>query len=163
MAGERAAVDTTRLFDDLAPLIAQGQLVRITVAGHSMSPFLAGGRDEVVLSALGGHALRPLDVLLYRRADGRYVMHRLVKRRGDELYMMGDAESKREGPLRFDQICAVATAFVRKGRTIETDNWRWRFLSRLWLWLRPVRRLLLRLNWRIGKVRSGNRRGKDHE
>ncbi len=51
--------------------------VVLTVTGGSMLPLLAGGRDRVTLGPVP-ERLRRGEVLLYRRADGSYVLHRLT-------------------------------------------------------------------------------------
>ena len=51
--------------------------VMLTVTGGSMLPLLAGGRDRVTLGPVP-ERLRRGEVLLYRRADGSYVLHRLT-------------------------------------------------------------------------------------
>ena len=51
--------------------------VVLTVTGGSMLPLLAGGRDRVTLGPVP-ERLRRGEVLLYHRADGSYVLHRLT-------------------------------------------------------------------------------------
>ena len=51
--------------------------VVLTVTGGSMLPLLAGGRDRVTLGPVP-ERLRRGEVLLYRRTDGSYVLHRLT-------------------------------------------------------------------------------------
>ena len=71
----------TLQMDELMPLIlerlAAGQDVRFSPRGVSMLPMLRQGRDTVTLSPVTGR-LRKYDLPLYRREDGRYVLHRVV-------------------------------------------------------------------------------------
>ena len=62
----------------LPSLPAAGQSVRFSPRGVSMLPMLRQGRDSVVLSP-APKQLRKYDLPLYRRDDGSYVLHRVVK------------------------------------------------------------------------------------
>ena len=150
--------------DQLAPILsdcmAQGQEVVLTITGHSMSPFLRNKKDQVVLTACDPMALQPGDVPLYRRRNGKLVLHRIVERddgvirtrwgkeealpsRCDSLEytMLGDAQWQEETHIAPDQILGVATAFISRGKRWECDSDAYR-RNRLrwhrWLWIRPV-------------------------
>ena len=165
--------------DDLAPLmqecLAQGQEVVLTITGNSMSPFVRDKRDHVVLTACDPMALQPGDVPLYHRSNGQYVLHRIIKRddgqvchhfgkkettpsTGSELRytMMGDAQSYEEPGIRPDQIIAVATAFIRKGKRWECAGKAYRRNRLRWNRLRPLRKKLIwwdrRLEWRFRRL-----------
>ena len=68
--------------DDLMPVIRErleaGETVEFMPRGVSMLPLLRQGRDAVVLSPLP-ERLRKYDVVLYRRRNGQYVLHRIVE------------------------------------------------------------------------------------
>lgn len=160
--------DTSRFIgvplDDLAPILTecmeQGQEVVFTVTGNSMSPFLRNKKDQVVLTACDPMALQPGDVPLYRRRSGKYVLHRLVERddgvtrtrygeteplpsRCDSLHytMLGDAQWVEEPGIAPDQIVAVATAFISRGKRWECNSDAYRANRLRWhrlLWLRPL-------------------------
>ena len=150
--------------DQLAPIMAecmeQGQEVVLTITGNSMSPFLRNKKDQVVLTTCDPTALQPGDVPLYRRRSGRYVLHRIVERddgvsrtrygvdeplpsRCDSLRftMLGDAQWQEEPGFAPDQIVAVATAFISRGKRWECDSEAYRSNRLRWhrlLWLRPL-------------------------
>lgn len=149
--------------DELAPIMTecmeQGQEVVLTITGNSMSPFLRNKKDQVVLTTCDPTALQPGDVPLYRRRSGKYVLHRLVERddgvtrtrfgvvealpsRGGSLRytMLGDAQWVEEPGITPDQIVAVATAFISRGKRWECDSEAYRANRLRWhrlLWLRP--------------------------
>ncbi len=136
---------TPRELDGLLPAILEsGASFRLAVTGGSMVPFLAGGRDSVMLSPID-RPLRRGDVILYRRAGGDWVLHRIYKIRGDALWMLGDAQTAVEDGVCRQQAAALVTAVRRKGKALTSDSPLWRFFAGAWLWLRPVRPLLLRL------------------
>lgn len=150
--------------DELAPIMsmcfAQGQEVVLTVTGRSMSPFLRDKKDHVVLVACDPMTLQPGDVPLYRRRNGKYILHRIVERDdgvtrtrwGEEetrpsrceslqYTMLGDAQWQEEPHIAPDQIVAVATAFISRGKRWECQSDAYRQNRLRWhrlLWLRPV-------------------------
>lgn len=121
-----------------AQLAAGGQFA-LSFNGISMRPMLEPGRDTVEFSPLPKR-LKKYDLPLYQREDGQYVMHRIV--RVDEAYgCMGDRQFELEYPVRHDQMIAVMTAFVRKGKRYSASDWRYRMYCRVWHATRPIRRL----------------------
>ena len=92
--------------------------VVLTVTGGSMLPLLAGGRDRVTLGPVPDR-LRRGEVLLYRRADGSYVLHRLTSFRQDgTLVFCGDRQTEPERGIRPEQVllrAVAAPALVQAG------------------------------------------------
>lgn len=117
--------------------IAAGESVQFTPHGTSMRPMLYGGRDQVVLAALP-EKLKRYDLPLYLRADGHFVLHRVVKA-GQTYTCIGDNQFAYERGLRHDQMLAVVTGFYRNGKFYSVDSFGYRLYSRLWCWSRPVR------------------------
>ena len=75
-------VDTKAYMTALRSLTEQGHSVSVPVAGSSMSPFLAGGRDTVFFSR-PDTPLRRGDIVFYERASGQFVMHRIRRGAGE--------------------------------------------------------------------------------
>ena len=163
------------MFPVMQEHLLAGQEVVLTVTGNSMSPFLRHRRDQVVLVAADPMALQPGDVPLIRRDDGRFVLHRIVERDdgiactrwgckktypsavSDLRYtLLGDAQWDLEKDVRPDQILAVATAFIRKGRRWDCASAAYRRNRLRWHRLLPLRRIWMwwdpRLAWRIRRV-----------
>lgn len=134
--------------EQLLPLLRErleaGQDVQFTPRGASMLPMLRDGQDCVVLSPVHG-TLKKYDLPLYRRPDGRFVLHRIVSVSGQTYTCVGDNQFVLESGVEHGQVIAVVTAFTRKGRRWSTDDALYRFYCRLWHMSRPVRRL-----WRRG-------------
>lgn len=126
----------------MAETLAAGRSVRLSPRGVSMLPMLRQGRDSVVLSPITGR-LKRYDLPLYRRDNGQYVLHRVV-RAGESYTCMGDNQFVPEPGLRHEQMLAVVTAFTRGGREYSTANVGYRLYCRVWCAVRPVRRLFRR-------------------
>jgi len=112
------------------------------VSGSSMTPFLAPGRDVVYLSTVSG-PLRRGDMVLYRRDNGRYVLHRILQVSADSYTMIGDAQSVPESGIRREQIQAVVSAVRRKGKLLQKSSFWWVFFERIWICLVPIRPMII--------------------
>ena len=123
--------------------LANGESVQFTPRGTSMRPMIYGGRDQVILSPAPAK-LRKYDIPLYRRANGQFVLHRIVKV-GDTYTCIGDNQFDYEPGVRHDQIIAVTTGFIRNGKKCSVHSLSYWLYCRLWHFGRPVRKAY----WRI--------------
>ena len=127
---------------DIEKLLIQGRAVQFYPQGYSMYPLFVPGRDQAVIAPADWEKLKRGDVVLYRRDESILVLHRIWKQKGRQLYMVGDNQKEIEGPLRLDQVRGVLVEIYRRGKHFSVKNPLYRFLSGLWLWLRPLRPLL---------------------
>jgi len=127
----------------LLELLSKGRAVTMVVTGGSMCPFLRDSIDRVTMVPFNGR-LKVCDIALVLRPDGAYVLHRIVKIKDGSFTMLGDAQTRAEGPYPLDRIVALVSSVSRNGREIATDGPVWRGLSFLWLFLWPVRATLIR-------------------
>lgn len=130
--------------DDVIEILREkidgGGTVTFTPNGTSMLPMLRDGKDVVVLKKPAGR-LHLFDVPLYRRDNGRYVLHRVIDFSRDGSYVMcGDNQFALEKGIRDDQIIAVMIAFYRKGKAYKPNSFRYRLYVNFWYYTRPVRR-----------------------
>lgn len=136
-------------------IIGNGGSFTLTVTGSSMYPFILGNRDQVTLSPISGE-LKKYDLPLYRRDDGSFVLHRIVRVEEDGTYTCcGDHQWVLERGLRRDQMVAVATEFVRKGKRLTSQNFLYRLYCVVWMKMLPLRRLIFSLRpWLKNKYRK---------
>ena len=132
---------------DMMPLIQEaldtGKTIRFLPRGVSMLPMLRQGIDSVVLSPVP-EKLRKYDLPLYRRDNGKFVLHRIVKV-GETYTCIGDNQFELEHGLRHEQMIALVTAFTRGRRQISTKNIGYQLYCRIWHYSRPARHF-----WRRG-------------
>lgn len=145
-------VKAASLFPLISELFEHGKNSRIAVSGGSMYPFLRDRIDSVEFTKGSFEQLTVGDIVLIQRTDGRYVMHRIYRKKKDCFFMVGDAQQWIEGPLYPEQLLAVVTAIWRKDKRIACSNMSWRFLSRLWLYLRPFRNIILKAYRKMRKL-----------
>lgn len=140
----RRRVDTKEYVDVLRGLTEEGKEVSMLVAGSSMNPFLIHYRDTIFFSK-PQRPLRRGDMVFYQRESGQYVMHRILRVKPEGLYIVGDAQTEIEGPVRPEQVFAVITRVKRKGKMIGPDDFWWKFFEGPWLCLLPLRHIIMRL------------------
>ncbi|MCI6771633.1 MAG: nucleotidyltransferase family protein [Oscillospiraceae bacterium] len=120
-----------------------GQTAVLKVTGSSMTPFLVPERDSVELAGIKNEP-KTGDVVLYKRKNGAYVLHRVIKTDKDGFYFTGDSQTFVEGPIEKDQLIAVCDAFVRKGKRIAGKEPRWKAYEFLWRKFRKCRPSLMK-------------------
>lgn len=139
--------------DLLAQLMEQplksGKSVKFTVVGNSMYPVFRSGVDNVILSA----SIEPkiFDVILYKRENGDYVLHRIVGKGKQGFKLCGDNQLKKEYPVRRSDIIAVMTAFERDGKTIAKKTAWYGIYSVLWSLLIPLRPFMFSVSKNVKK------------
>ena len=140
----RRIVDTKEYVDALRELTQEGLEASMLVSGSSMNPFLIHYRDYIFFSK-PDRPLRRGDMVFYQRESGQYVMHRILRVKPEGLYIVGDAQSEIEGPVKPEQVFARITRVERKGKMIGPDDFWWKFFEGPWLWIIPLRRVIMRL------------------
>lgn len=128
---DKKILSPEELMPEYAELLCSGAELPLVVSGTSMNPFLASGSDTVRLTAPGEKPRRG-DVLLFRRASGQYVLHRVIRIDGDKLWFAGDAQDELEGPVLKEQVIAQVTGVLRKGKVLTATSPTWRFYRYLW-------------------------------
>ena len=134
-------VDTAEYVGVLRGLVEEGHEVSMLVSGSSMSPFLIHLRDTIYFKQ-PDRPLRAGDIVFYQRDSGQYVMHRILRVRGDVYDIVGDAQVLVERGVRRDQIFAIITRVKRKGKFIAPGDFWWTFFARVWTKLIPLRPLI---------------------
>ena len=129
----------------------EGYLVSTTV-GYSMWPMLKNRRDRVIIRSYEvGESPKQNDLLLYRRKDGKFVLHRALWIGEDSCITRGDNTFYLE-EVKPEQILGRVTEFYRKDRHClvtsgfyRTYVWVWRIFFPLRALLRGLRFVCLKL------------------
>jgi signal peptidase I len=119
---------------ELMPIIQEalqrGQLVRITVTGYSMMPFIYDG-DEVELMQVC--IPKKGDIVLVQFSEERYVMHRIVRIKGNIFFIRGDAQLYSEGPFSFNTILGKVHKSFHNSQTRLHNHGIWHIAGLLWI------------------------------
>lgn len=139
--------------EELMPLMKEsfeiGQKVKFSPRGKSMLPLLREGKDSVTLSK-AETSLKAYDIALYQRADGKYILHRIVAVDGrGNCVCMGDNQLAKEFGITRDQVIAVVTGISRDGRELNLDSTAYRLYCHVWYQGRRGLRLLHRIFGRL--------------
>ena len=163
--GGLVQVGSGTLFPIVEELLKSGKHVEITVTGNSMYPMIRSLRDTVILESASFDEVKKLDIVLVCRRTGKYVLHRLSKKEKHSFTIIGDRQDffEKMNPAE-DIVIARAIAIRRGSRSIPCASSKWRFIARIWLFLRPLRNMLIILNGQLlPKVRRLFRFGKTPE
>ena len=139
-----APKDDALILSEAIRLVGEGVEVIFPVNGRSMRPFIEGGRDSVLL--VKPVDVKPMDVVLAKTEDNRYVIHRVMEIAGDRVTLMGDGNLQGREHAECKQIYAKVTHVVHPNgykRSLYTPFIQ--FVQKLWVSLLPLRRYLLKL------------------
>lgn len=137
------SIPSNQLFPAVEDILKDGTQFKLVVTGDSMRPFLHHRRDSVILSGPNIASLRCGDIVLIRRDDDKYALHRVRRLLPDGFIMNGDAQTRTEH-IRYNQVIAVVSKIIRNSKLISCDNRLYRFLCELWMLLWPVRGIFIR-------------------
>ena len=132
-----------------------GQIVYTNV-GSSMLPLIREKRDLLIIKKAEGR-LKKYDVPLYKRDNGAYVLHRILKVRKEDYVICGDNRYSREYGIQDRHIIGVLTAVVRDGKTIRMTDRNYRFYVHLWCDFFYIRAMILYVREKLKKLKRGIR------
>ena len=131
-----------KIIQEAVKLVEDGICVTLPVDGRSMLPFIIGGKDSVLLEK--PQKVEIGDVVLAWVEECRFVVHRIIAIKDDEVTLMGDGNIRGVERCRLNDIKATVTYVVdKKGRRRSIKDRKHRWGSNVWCKLRPVRRYLL--------------------
>lgn len=137
--------------DIIDEILASGGALRIYPRGTSMLPLIVEGRDSVELKSYDREP-RKNDIAFYKRDNGQFVLHRIVRTGNDGVYTMcGDNQTFLEEGIRKDQIIAVAEKVYRKNKELSNKKIGYKIYLFFWC-IMPIRRILIFWRRCIGKL-----------
>lgn len=95
--------------------------VTLTASGQSMEPLIHDGKDNVVLKKVREKPKKG-DIVLFRRNNGKLVLHRIAGEDENGYILLGDNQWTREYGIKESQIIAVLDSIERNGRTYKADG-----------------------------------------
>ena len=108
----------------IVPIIKEGSVsgsqFRLYPSGKSMYPTIVEKKDSVMLEA--PKDLKAGDAVFYRRENGQYVLHRIVKVRKGSYDMCGDNQVWIERKVPADYVIAKMTGIFKNDVYINTED-----------------------------------------
>ena len=108
--------------------LASGGSVVINIRGTSMLPLLKEGITNVRLES-PVFPLKKYQIILYKRPDGQFVLHRILSCKKGGLVCRGDHQTEKEFPVEEDSVVAVMTAYSKGEDWVKTDSLSQRLLG----------------------------------
>lgn len=139
---ETVSIPMEQLAQLLEVQLSHSAAAQLNVTGISMWPMLSSRRDYVTLAPPPG-IYHKGDLLLYRRENGSYILHRIVRMvSAEEFVCSGDNQWQPE-TVYARQVFAIVTAFRRDGKEYAVTHKPYQRYVRIWVALFPVRRPIL--------------------
>lgn len=114
--------------------------VVIVPTGSSMLPLLHPDQDSVVVERRAVY--RPFDIVLYRRASGDYVLHRILGKDPSGFILCGDNQSRREYGVAPEQVLGAVREWSHHGAVRTPEGLFSRIYVLFWCRLFPIRRFV---------------------
>ncbi len=96
-----------------------GRILR-TTTGISMEPMLKHRKNIVVLEKANG-ILKKYDIALFKRPNGQYVLHRVLKVREKDYIICGDNSLQKE-IVPYKWVLAYASGYYKNGKLISLND-----------------------------------------
>ena len=116
----KTSIELDKMRTAISEVISSGGEFRLFPRGTSMLPLLREETDSVVL--VSPEDIKKGDILLYRRDNGQFVLHRVVKISGGEYFMCGDNQFSVEHGVRTENILAKTAYFYRGSDKISLSD-----------------------------------------
>lgn len=136
---------------DIGAYIKEQKQILIAPMGRSMLPLLKGDSCQVVLE----YPVVPpkkYDVVLYRTAKERLVLHRVIKVHGENYTICGDNTYTYERDIKPEDILGVMRGFYRKDTYISCESFLYKGYVNIWWLLFPFRKVLVKILRRMKRM-----------
>ena len=134
-----------KTFEDV---IAEDGVLIYSNVGDSMYPLILP-RDLLVIRPVTA-PLKRFDVPLYKRDNGQYVLHRIMKISNGEYLICGDNRANLERGISDRHIIGLLTEIIRDGKTIPVQP------PKHSLWFSSI--LYRKIVFKLRRQKNGHRR-----
>ena len=114
-----------------------------TNKGNSMYPLIRQGKDVLIIKKVNSK-LKKMDIPLYKRESGQYVLHRIIKVNENDYVIRGDNTYYNETGIRDDQILGVLSWVIREGKEISVNSLSYKIYSYFWYYTYYLRKLIIK-------------------
>ena len=112
---EKESLPLAVLEDVIREELASGGSAVINIRGQSMLPLMKEGACNVRIVP-ATFPLKKYRIPLYKREDGQFVLHRVIRVKKDGYVCRGDHQIQKEFPVTDSMIIGVADARIVKGK-----------------------------------------------
>lgn len=142
-------------------LKVQDEIATLT-SGTSMRPMLRQHRDVVIIKR-PDRELKKGDVVLYAGKNDKFVLHRIMRFKGDELIIRGDNNYFTERGIKKSDIIGILKEFYRDGKYVScSDSFKYKIYTfyichSYWVrfvWMRTGRRVINKIKYEFNKLKK---------
>lgn len=109
--------------------------ILVSPLGISMMPILRQKHDIMLIEKIS-KPLKVKDAVLFKRENGQYVMHRIIRITKDGYDIRGDNCVNTEYSIKSSQIVGIMTGFYRDEKFVDCER---NFLYRVYVvFVRPI-------------------------
>ncbi len=134
----------------LKDAVQNGETVNFIPNGKSMLPTILPGIDTV--SVCSPDNLKKYDIILYRRKNGKIVLHRIVITHKDYYVLCGDNQFQLEYPIVKEQIIGKLSQITKRNKAINLESPG--FLYKLYVCIWDLRLILDKALYHIIKLKK---------
>ncbi len=142
------------MFEEVGRLLEECKNVTLKVRGASMLPFIKGGEDSIVISWTEN--IEAGDIVL-AKVNGvtEYVIHRILEINESEnmVVLMGDGNLIGTETCPKENIKGKVMKIIHPdGSATDCNSPKEKRKAQIWRWLRPIRRYLLYIYRKAGRI-----------
>lgn len=129
-------VNLADVVDVMEEVLGSGGEFSLYPRGTSMLPLIRQDRDYVILARREDIPAKRNDIAFYRRDNGQFVLHRVMRIEKDGTYTMcGDHQTYLEKGVRPEQILGYVKCLYREDKAISFSSLRYRLYVSVWSWM----------------------------
>ena len=138
--GEFQLCDAIEVIEEI---LDGGGEFRMYPKGVSMLPFIVQGKDSVVLRKDFEYGAKKHDIAFYRRTNGQFVLHRVMKVCEDGTFIMcGDNQTALESGIKKEQIIGYVCRLYKGDKEYPFSSFKYKIYKFFWCFM-PYRRTVM--------------------
>ncbi len=134
-------MEQAKVFDYKSEL-EKNNVIAFVPRGNSMWPTLKNNGQSVIVEKKK-ERLNPLDVAFYQRADGAFVLHRVMEVKEDGYVICGDSQYTLE-KVQEEQVFGKMLGFYRKDNYVEVTDPKYILKVKKWYKRKLLRKIRLK-------------------
>lgn len=103
---------------------SKNQTFSFPIHGTSMLPLL---KDNTLVELKQMPEYHKNDIIFYKRNDGSFVLHRIVKEKNNAFVLMGDHQYIKEYPIYQNQIYGKVISYQKNSKTKYLKGFKYNF------------------------------------
>lgn len=107
-----------------------------SIVGNSMMPLLREDKDTVLIKPKT-RVLKKYDVVLFQRENKKYVLHRIIKIKNNNLIICGDNRIHKDYDIHSEDIIGIMEGYYKKEKFISINSFWYKVYCHL-LWLNRI-------------------------